>query len=149
MMHSSEQKAPAFDLRPFAALAVSLCLGLLGGYFVRGALEPEGPGSEVEALGFVERGSKTAFPYTFENRGEAMNWLRSHIAFLDRHAGYGQRQVVDRFKQQLAIVESQPGRKIEQRFFQHVREEAELLRGELGGRALYDSLPLTNPPHDR
>jgi hypothetical protein len=138
MMPSSEQKAPAFDLRPFAALAVSLCLGLVGGYFARGALEPEAPGPEVEPLGFVARGSETAFPYTCENRGQAMHWLRSHIAFLDRHAGYGQRQVVERFKQQLAIVESQPGRKIEQRFFQHVREEAELVRAGLTVDPFFD-----------
>jgi hypothetical protein len=113
------------------AFASAVCFGLAGGFFAQDLFERPDSEPSVEAISFLTRGSTGAFPYSFEDRDAALEWLRVNVGFLDRYAQYDQRPVVDRLKAKLAVIESQPARKIERSLFLHVREEADLLRSTL------------------
>jgi hypothetical protein len=119
-------------------VAVGLLLGFITGYIARPRLEAQPvDAAALDPLLFMTEDRASDFPYTFENRRQAVSWLRQQIAFLDRNTqgGGGARAMVDDMKRQLARIEESPTILLPAPLFVNVNEEVQRMQETLTGTA--------------
>jgi hypothetical protein len=119
-------------------VAVGLLLGFITGYIARPRLEAQPvDAAALDPLLFVTEKGASAFPYTFENRRQAVAWLRQQITFLDRNTrgGGAARAMVDDMKRQLARIEESSTIMLPAPLFVNVNEEVQRMQETLTGTA--------------
>jgi hypothetical protein len=126
-------------LNPNALLLVivGLLFGFIGGYVGRPLLEakPTDAAELSDALAFQSGAPHAAFPYTFENRRQAVTWLSQQISFLDRNTrpDTPSRPLVDEMKRQLTMIEGSPTVMLPEPLFVKVNDEVQRLQQGLVG----------------